>query len=189
MKLSRNIALGILALWFALLLGSMLQALLAAPPSSDRIGQIGYFRDSSATLGIADVAKRRFTPTGPDFLGGYDRAAQWFRLTVAPPATKGKDADDTVLQLSLNQLDHVTLYLPASRGWTALENGDTVPIAKRGAKLLPLGFHLPDSALGRTLFLRVQSTSSLGFQIWATSLAEAQGNLSRRRSAGSAPRY
>lgn len=192
MTFPRNIALGVSALWVVLLLGATLQALSAASLPADRILRIAHLRDPSATLGIAQITDRPFAASDTSFLGGYDDAAHWFRLTVAPPTDTGDgrgtasdaaddtDADDTVLQLSLNQLDHVTLYLPDAQGWKAVENGDTVPFDQRGAKLLPISFLLPDAALGQPVYLRVQSTSSLSFQLWATTLTEAEHNLARQ---------
>lgn len=176
MKALRKILLLLISLGLALLLSAYLHALSNAVIATDRIQSIAHTTAPKPDFTLRDALTAEFTPAGTSFLGGYDLRAQWFRLTVAPRPQGG----ETVLQLTSNQLDHVTLFLPTRMGYVSKESGDHVPFAQREAKLLPVSFILPPQALGRTLYLRVQSTSSLAFQIGATDLVTAEGFAARQ---------
>ncbi len=172
----RQLLLALFALVAGVLLLAFVEALARQDTGQDRITAVSVLRDPSGALQLSDVLGADFAPASPESRGGYDSAALWFRLTVSPAA----DAGGTILQLSSNQLDHLTLYTPSPSGWTASESGDTIPFARRAAKVLPLGFLLPETAEGQTLYLRVQSASALTFTIGAHSQASADRHLDRQ---------
>lgn len=157
------------------LLLAYLHALHGNDPDSRRIGSVAYFKDQSARLSVTEVMSQRFVPITANHRGGYDTAAHWFRIKLAPQAGDS----DLVLEISPPVLDHVTLFVPTGRGrWKMMESGDTVPFADRPTSLVPISFPIHEGAMARTLYLRVTSDTSTSLTLAADrpADAEARGN-------------
>lgn len=124
---------------------------------------LAVLEDPAGTETIESIAAAdpaRFKPLpGNSFAGGYTRSAYWLRLTLDAPA------GETWLEALPPILDDLRLYVPdPARPGMFLERhqGDTLPFDTRELDYRGFLFKLHPPATGSmTLYLRVQSTSSL----------------------------
>ena len=138
---------------------ALLGATAPVAAATDHIIERAVFEDVSGTMGIDDVVGQRFETVGPLLTRGYSRSVHWMRLTVRP----ADDGGDLVLRIRPTFLDSVTLYEPlagGAGGWRRDTTGDRTPHAERSFSGIALGFRIQPSADQRTVYLRLETTSS-----------------------------
>ena len=114
-------------------------------------------RDGSLTVEqVASMPDTAFRPLSAGLSVGYTKSAYW--LKFSPPT---QVANELLLELSPSYVDEIILFEPTGNGWRKRVSGDRQPYAEREIGYRNFVFRLPPSDAGKTLFLRVHSTSVL----------------------------
>ncbi len=131
-----------------------------------------HLLDRSGRLGIAEMAAPDATFTAADGTRAANygpspspNAALWLRIAV--PAVTDGSGDDRVFALREPRVRAMTLFVPAPEGWRMLEwrtgqiaTGSAWP-TRYPALSLPTG-----EVAGRTVYLRIQTPSSMRASLW-----------------------
>ncbi|MFT3847147.1 MAG: 7TM-DISM domain-containing protein [Propionivibrio sp.] len=112
---------------------------------------------------VAGTSASRFRPLGTPLSAGYTRKAHWLRVSLRREAATPLR---WLLELGPGYLDDVRLYTPdagAPNGFRKRLAGDRLPFAAREVahRLFVFLVDLPDGNAPCTLYLRLQSTSTL----------------------------
>lgn len=127
-------------------------------------GYVEYFEDSESRLTIEEVAspdfRLHFMEHPHERLNfGYTSSTFWLRLAVRDTSTAHRD---WLLEVDYPHLDHVTLFLPDGKGgFQEKTTGDLHPFSQREIPHASFLFRLPLENQGKTVFLRVESESSM----------------------------
>lgn len=133
--------------------------------------EIEVLKDTNATLGINEVMKESFKPSGHTLARGYSQSAFWLRLTIAP------SNEQRLLRVRPPYLDDLALYLPDpnhKNEWVVLHNGDRVALHHRTLLGASLSFPLPPSDETQTLYLRLKTDSSSLLNVQVLNLTDFQ---------------
>lgn len=173
-----SLACSILSLWLLLPLASWAQ---------DAITERAYLEDDSGSLTLADVMQAPKAAAFREYRGplnrGYCAKAVWVRLSLQgnPLARQGgetKFAGFTpwyVLRIQPGYLDEVTLYDPLATESAPPKVGDHHPVPRFDYHSLNHNFVVPMSAAPRTIWLRLQTTSTNLIHVEALTFAQATG--------------
>jgi signal transduction histidine kinase len=112
---------------------------------------------------------------------GYSAKAVWVRLSLqgnslAHPSGATQFAGFApwyVLRIQPGYIDEVTLYDPLATETTPLKVGDRQPVPRFGYRSLNHNFVVPMSAAPRTIWLRLQTTSTNLIHVEALTFAQA----------------
>lgn len=126
----------------------------------------GVLEDRAATLTIADVVGRDFTPIGATLARGFTDSAFWFRLRVRPPSAGSR----VVLFIRQPFLNEVRLYEAGPgdpRGWKTKVTGTDYPYSGRDRAKTSLGFVVDVPPGGATFYLRLKTrnTSQMNLEV------------------------
>lgn len=138
-----------LLLWLLLLLPA---AAAHTPPALQR----AVLEDLAGELSVETLAERDFVPVEGVLSRGYSGSTWWLRLQLPP-----LQGEHWLLRVRPTYLDHIEVYLPADDGWRRVDIGDRAALAHRGLPSQFPNLRLAPSPSPRTLYLRVQSTSTL----------------------------
>lgn len=139
--------------------------------ADDRITRRAVFEDTSAALDFQQVQTQVFTSYDGILSRGYSRSALWVRLHVEPDP--GRASESLILRIRPGYLDEVRLYDPGYHSLGCEVTGDRYPIAQDRYRSLNINLTIPQGERPRDIWLRVESTSTLLFQVQALSQAEA----------------
>ena len=161
----------VFALIGVLLLAAFALALHRTDPAVNLIATVEVFDDPTTVMTLPLVLAQRFKPSSASHKAGYDAAAHWFRIRLAPMP----EAGDVFLEVAPFYLDSITLYVPAAqpRQWHVARSGDTVPLAQRDQHRVALGFVIPKDKVQSVLYLRVANATSNSLMLSAAPVAEA----------------
>lgn len=137
------------------------------PPGS------AIFLDPSAKLEIGEVPQQPFSPAIDRWTGGYISSAIWIRFTIPSGVAGGH----VVVRVGPAFLDHVDLYLPdptTTGGWQVERSGDRISLVDRPVPSTVSEFWLDHEFQGKTLYLRVQTTSATPVAVEVMSPIDAQ---------------
>jgi signal transduction histidine kinase len=158
-----------------------------ASRAQDAITERAYLEDDSGSLTLADVMQAPKAAAFRDYRGplnrGYRVKAVWVRLSLQgnPLARQGgetKFAGFTpwyVLRIQPGYLDEVTLYDPLATESPPPKVGDRHPVLRFDYHSLNHNFVVPMSAAPRTIWLRLQTTSTNLIHVEALTFAQATG--------------
>lgn len=161
------------------LLPCMLMVCLAGPAAAQEtarfIGPLAdHVLDRTGRLTIGEVAApgspvafrahdgRRAANYGP---APSSEAALWLRIVI--PAIAGNAGDERVVALRESRIRNVSLFVPADNGWRELRW--TIGRAEAGAGFptrYPVFIVPTGEATGRTVYLRIQTPSSMRASLW-----------------------
>lgn len=161
----------------ASLLAGYVYALFQTDIRSNVILSVETYTDPTANQTLPQVFAERFQPASPDFRGGFDDSAHWFRIRLGYSG----EAGGLMLEVSPPQLDDVRLYLPGDepQSWVSHRNGDTVPLTQRDAQRVPISFAIPAALQGKIVYLRVQTETSTSLRLQADSIVHANQRSDR----------
>ncbi len=141
---------------------------------------IQYLEDPEGDLSFEEVihGDREWKQAEGDSLNfGYTPSAYWFRFTIDWRRGSGRDA---YFEIDYPTIDHITLYEPREpRGLRVIRTGDSLPFDTRDIPSRSYLFDLTPCRKPQTYFLRIQTTSSLGFTPILWSGAEYWDKTSR----------
>ena len=168
----------ILSLWLLLPVASRAQ---------DAITERAYLEDDAGSLTWADVTQAPKAAAFQAYSGplnrGYSAKAVWVRLSLqgnplAHPSGATQFAGFApwyVLRIQPGYIDEVTLYDPLATDTSPLKVGDRQPVPRFGYRSLNHNFVVPMSAAPRTIWLRLQTTSTNLIHVEALTFAQATG--------------
>jgi signal transduction histidine kinase len=168
----------ILSLWLLLPLVSRAQ---------DAITERAYLEDDSGSLTWAEVMQAPKAAAFRDYSGplnrGYSAKAVWVRLSLegnplAHPSGATQLAGFApwyVLRIQPGYIDEVTLYDPLATDTSPPKVGDRQPVPGFGYRSLNHNFVVPMSAAPRTIWLRLQTTSTNLIHVEALTFEQATG--------------
>ena len=169
----------------ALLLLALVLGLPLASQAQDAILERAYLEDPTAQLRWADVQQpahaNAFRPYAGPLNRGYQPQAVWVRLRLQGPALSRNDpAQHTmgfapwyVLRIQPGYIDEVALYDPLGTGAAPPKVGDRHPVPRFGYRSLNHNFVIPTGDGPRTVWLRLQTTSTNLIHVEALSFAQA----------------
>jgi signal transduction histidine kinase len=153
--------------------------------AEDAILERAYLEDASGTLTWDDVMQ---APRGEAFKAytgplnrGYSSKAVWMRLHLQGSPLSQQDgaiqiagfAPWYVLRIQPGYIDEVTLYDPRATDMNLPKVGDRQPVPRFGYRSLNHNFVIPMSATPRTVWLRLQTTSTNLIHVEALTFAQA----------------
>jgi len=129
--------------------------------ADDLIVSRALLADHTGTLTIEQVSQSEFTPTERILNAGYTATVHWLRLQIkAPP--KGQAIE---LRIRPTYLDEVLLFEPDpahADQWRSRTTGDKATAWAQDRPSTSLGFSIDLQAPISTVYLRLQTTRSLG---------------------------
>lgn len=156
-----------------------------AGQAQDAITERAYLEDATGTLQWADVQQPQHanafrTYTGP-LNRGYQSQAVWVRLRLDGPAqTRSDPAQHAmgftpwyVLRIQPGYIDEVALYDPLGTSDSPPKVGDRHPVPRFGYRSLNHNFVIPMGDAPRTVWLRLQTTSTNLIHVEALNVAQA----------------
>ena len=158
-----------------------------ASRAQDAITERAYLEDDSGSLTWADVMQAPKAAAFQAYKGplnrGYSAKAVWVRLSLQgnPLARQGAEpqlagfAPWYVLRIQPGYIDEVTLYDPLATETSPPKVGDRQPVPDFGYHSLNHNFVVPMSAAPRTIWLRLQTTSTNLIHVEALTFAQATG--------------
>ena len=158
-----------------------------ASRAQDAITERAYLEDDSGSLTWTDVMQAPKAAAFQAYKGplnrGYSAKAVWVRLSLQgnPLARQGAEpqlagfAPWYVLRIQPGYIDEVTLYDPLATETSPPKVGDRQPVPDFGYHSLNHNFVIPMSAAPRTIWLRLQTTSTNLIHVEALTFAQATG--------------
>lgn len=156
-----------------------------ASRAQDAITERAYLEDDSGSLTWADVMQAPKAAAFQAYKGplnrGYSAKAVWVRLSLQgnPLARQGAEpqlagfAPWYVLRIQPGYIDEVTLYDPLATETSPPKVGDRQPVSRFGYRSLNHNFVVPMSAAPRTIWLRLQTTSTNLIHVEALTFEQA----------------
>ena len=156
-----------------------------ASQAQDAIMERAYLEDDSGLLTWGDVRQAPRATAFEAYSGplnrGYSTKAVWVRLSLQgnPLAPQGGAtqlagfAPWYVLRIQPGYIDEVTLYDPLATDTSPLKVGDRQPVPRFGYRSLNHNFVVPMSEAPRTIWLRLQTTSTNLIHVEALTFAQA----------------
>lgn len=153
------------------------QQLLVVEPNSTRVSLLGHLFmlcDAQGGLELKDVAygpeRLQFRAAPPVISLGYTEAACWFRATID---NRMPSPSELYIWLRQNFIDHIDVYYPRSAHPRRAEDFEKISLGDH-AELQPNTGHAPfqfavlhpPAGTSFDLYIRVQTTSSLGLEAW-----------------------
>jgi len=153
--------------------------------AEDAILERAYLDDASGTLTWDDVMQ---APSGEAFKAytgplnrGYSSKAVWMRLHLQGSPLSQQDGATQlagfgpwyVLRIQPGYIDEVTLYDPRATDVNPPKVGDRQPVPRFGYRSVNHNFVIPMSATPRTIWLRLQTTSTNLIHVEALTFAQA----------------
>lgn len=160
---------------------------LASPMASfaqDAIVERAFLEDASGTLAWADVQQaqvdQQFHPYEGPLNRGYGTNATWIRLRLKAGNLTQGDSNNSVgfaswyvLRIQPGYIDEVTLFDPLGSDNAPPKVGDRQPLSKFGYRSLNHNFVIPMGSAPRTVWLRLQTTSTRLIHVEALTFAQA----------------
>ncbi len=132
--------------------------------------QVEYLEDKNGDLTFKDVTAPgvRWSQTKEKaFNFGFTPSVHWFRI---PVINKEKKEINWFLEIDYPMIDFIKLYIPAGKGtFTVKETGDHHPFKQRDIRDKTFIFSLDAQPGVTTYFMRIDTTSSVNFQVLAWS--------------------
>jgi len=156
-----------------------------ASQAQDAIMERAYLEDLAGSLTWADVQQAPHAAAFGAYTGplnrGYHAKAVWVRLQLQGTPFVQQDqvthlagfAPWYVLRIQPGYIDEVTLYDPLGTEMTPPTVGDRQPVPRFGYRSLNHNFVIPMSEAPRTIWLRLQTTSTNLIHVEALTFAEA----------------
>lgn len=154
---------------FALGIGLLLASLCVL--ASDRIVERGYLEDPGGHFTREAVTHQAFQPWDGILALGYRPSVYWLKLRLDPGELTPTDL--LVLRIRPNYLDEVKLYDPDRGHLGDAVTGDLYPGTIEPYRSLNLNFLIPKGTQPRTLWLRIDTTSTLLAEVGIYPLGEA----------------
>ncbi len=167
--------------WLLLALGLGLPL---ASQAQDAIIERAYLEDAGGTLQWADVQQPQHADAFRSYIGplnrGYQAQAVWVRLRLQGPTLSRNDpaqmamgfAPWYVLRIQPGYIDEVALYDPLGTSASPPKVGDRHPAPRFGYRSLNHNFVIPMGDTPRTIWLRLQTTSTNLIHVEALGLAQ-----------------
>ena len=156
-----------------------------ASRAQDAITERAYLEDDAGSLTWADVMQAPKAAAFQAYKGplnrGYNAKAVWVRLSLqGNPLAHQSGATQFagfapwyVLRIQPGYIDEVTLYDPLATETTPPKVGDRHPVPRFAYHSLNHNFVVPMSAAPRTIWLRLQTTSTNLIHVEALTFAQA----------------
>jgi len=156
-----------------------------ASQAQDAIMERAYLEDAAGSLTWADVQQAPRATAFQGYTGplsrGYDVNAVWVRLQLQGTPLALQDqathlagfAPWYVLRIQPGYIDEVTLYDPLGTEMKPPKVGDRQPVPRFGYRSLNHNFVIPMSEAPRTIWLRLQTTSTNLIHVEALTFAQA----------------
>lgn len=156
-----------------------------ASQAQDAIMERAYLEDAAGSLTWADVQQAPRATAFQGYTGplnrGYDINAVWVRLQLQGTPLAQQDqathlagfAPWYVLRIQPGYIDEVTLYDPLGTETAPPKVGDRQPVPRFGYRSLNHNFVIPMSEAPRTVWLRLQTTSTNLVHVEALTFAQA----------------
>lgn len=156
-----------------------------ASQAQDAIMERAYLEDLAGNLTWADVQQAPHAAAFGAYTGplnrGYHAKAVWVRLQLQGTPLMQQDqithlagfAPWYVLRIQPGYIDEVTLYDPMGTEMTPPTVGDRQPVPRFGYRSLNHNFVIPMSEAPRTVWLRLQTTSTNLIHVEALTFAQA----------------
>jgi signal transduction histidine kinase len=153
--------------------------------AQDAITERAYLEDPSGSLQWADVQQPQHASAFKTYAGplnrGYSAQAVWVRLRLPGSAPGASDpaqitsgfAPWYVLRIQPGYIDEIALYDPLGAGAQAPKVGDRHPVPHGSYRSLNHNFVVPMGDAPRTVWLRLQTTSTNLIHVEALGMAQA----------------
>ncbi len=169
--------------WCFVALGMLLTSAMASY-AQDAIVERAFLEDKSGSLTWADVQQsqvdQQFQPYEGPLNRGYHPSAVWIRLRLKDGAASQGGLQRTVgiapwyvLRIQPGYIDEVTLFDPLDANNPPPKVGDRQSIPQSGYHSLNHNFVVPIGTGPRTLWLRLETTSTRLIHVEALTLAQA----------------
>lgn len=135
--------------------------------------------DPHGELTVSDLPTRQFTPFADTLSRGFTDSVHWVALDVRAP----ERGPDVVIRISQTYLDDIRLYAPdpaAAGGWTTVVSGDRSNYDDRERLAIVPSFSVQIRKPAETLYLRLQTTSTVLLHAEALTPREADGKDRQR---------
>lgn len=149
----------------------------AAAPTN-LIAQQSFYEDPTGELTFADVREKSFTPYTGILTKGFSESVFWIKLTIDPNIGADRQskteprftfslpppratAGELVVRVRPPYLDDIRLYDPLEPEKNSRVTGDLHSWLDSEFRSLNHGFVIPEGSEPRTIWLRVQSTSTM----------------------------
>lgn len=146
---------------------------IAATAGNGLVLSQGWLEDKQGTLNLQQVQEAGFTDFQGVFSRGYSSSVYWIRMQVRPSAHNKQ----IKLRIRPTFLDEVTLFEPDNTSthsqWIAHVTGDTHSPSTGERGMNSISFVVEPAFPFTTYYLRVQTTSSMIFDIEALPLTQA----------------
>ena len=130
--------------------------------------RVEYLEDKTGDLTIEDIVSPKFRWSRTKekaFNFGFTPSVYWFRI---PVVNKEKKDLNWFMEIDYPMIDFIKLYIPGEKGaFTVKETGDHHPFSQRDIKDKTFIFSLDSRPGASTFFMRVQTSSSVNFQVLA----------------------
>ena len=147
------------------LFSSWLQLPAVASEAPSAHPAMAYWIDTNHQVNVDELANQTFTPFKGLLHKGFSPDVLWVQLDTKA-WLEGNPEDVLVIRVRPSFLDHITLYLPQDAGrYIREESGDMTPWRGASYAALNLGFRVKRGQLKESLYLRVQTTSTLMFSV------------------------
>ena len=144
-----------------------------------RIDDLAVLVDEAGTDTITSVSQptraAEFEPAPNGFSAGYTRAVHWLRFTLHAPPPDAQGQREILLEMHPPYVDDLQIYLPradAKHPFDVRRGGDLLPQADKEFPYRAFVYRIAfDDALARTVYVRLQTTSSsvLTLRAWEPS--------------------
>lgn len=138
----------------------------------DHIVQRAYWEDPSGQADFAHARQQTFTPYKGVLSRGYTAGAVWVKLDIGPAPNKLDRHDKWILRIRPIYLDQVTLFDPLDTSGAVRQTGDQVGYGAEEFRSLSHAFVIPADTQTRTVWLRLQTTSTTLMHAEAFSVEE-----------------
>lgn len=121
---------------------------------------LAVLEDRAGVLAVEQVAglpDASFRALSAGLSAGYSDSVYWLKFPVPPSVGR----DGLLLELGPAYVDEIELFEPDGKAWRKRLGGDLQPYAEREIGYRNFVFHLSPADAGKTLFLRVRSSSTV----------------------------